>query len=208
MCFSATASFAVSGGLAVVGVASLRASTPKERIVAVIPLAFAAQQALEGVQWLALDKSLTCQSAGYSFLMFAYLFWPIYLPAVVYVLDRVRRPSVGWFLGLGIATAIWNVWFMLTHPLAISILDGHIVYNIGIFMGEQVALFYVAAISGAFLVSRIRAFFWGGIIAFATAVAAVVFARPSFPSVWCFVASVASILAYFYVSRSRKKPAG
>lgn len=204
MCFSATASFIVSGGVAIAGVASLRAATPKERMIAVIPLVFAVQQAVEGVQWLAIDNGTTCPAAGYGYLMFAYALWPVYIPAMVYALDRASRSRVRWFLGLGIAAAIWNVWHLFANPLAIYPSNGYLVYDLGIYLGEQAALFYVIAISGALFLSRIRAFSRAGLIVFGTAVLTALLARPAFPSVWCFVAAVASVLVYLYVSRRKK----
>ncbi len=204
MCFSATASFIASGGLAVVGVASLRAATPKQRIVAVIPLVFAAQQAMEGVQWLYLGNGTTCPAAGYGFLTIAYVLWPVYVPFAVYILDRASRHFTRWFLGLGIAAALWNMWQMLTGTLYIYTAGGHIVYNLGIFLGTETAILYIIAVSGALLVSRIPGFFRAGIIALTSAIVVAWLSRPSFPSVWCFFAAVASILVYLYVSRRKK----
>jgi hypothetical protein len=53
MCFSATASFTLSGILIGVGTASVvRSSSPSHRLLAAAPLLFGAQQAAEGVIWL------------------------------------------------------------------------------------------------------------------------------------------------------------
>lgn len=53
MCFSAEASFAASAALAATGLSSVvLAKTKKIRLVALIPLAFSVQQAIEGFQWL------------------------------------------------------------------------------------------------------------------------------------------------------------
>ena len=59
MCFSATACFVTAVGLAPVGIASLtlarRLEPQRWQPLALMPLLFAAQQALEGVVWLLLD---------------------------------------------------------------------------------------------------------------------------------------------------------
>ena len=91
MCFSAGASFVASGGLAIVGVASLKVAKKEERIIALIPLAFALQQAIEGVQWLSLQSGCPSLPLGYGFLFFAFIFWPVYVPLTVYLLDKKKR---------------------------------------------------------------------------------------------------------------------
>lgn len=53
MCFSAPASFALSGILTGFGAASIKQSSSRSRrLFAAIPLLFAAQQAAEGIVWL------------------------------------------------------------------------------------------------------------------------------------------------------------
>ena len=53
MCFSATASFVAGTGLAVLGVATLRAARRRPEIpFAAIPLIFGLQQMVEGALWL------------------------------------------------------------------------------------------------------------------------------------------------------------
>ena len=72
MCFSATASFAASAVLITAGGASLSLAKPHQRLFAAMPLLFGIQQAIEGLQWLQLDKGESSLLAGYGFLFFAY----------------------------------------------------------------------------------------------------------------------------------------
>ncbi|MBI2415948.1 MAG: hypothetical protein HYV33_04815 [Candidatus Kerfeldbacteria bacterium] len=84
MCFSATASFVTSGALAITGSATLaKKPTRQLRWLAVIPLLFALQQTIEGLQWLAPKPSVLSTVLGYAFLLFAFLLWPSYLPLAV-----------------------------------------------------------------------------------------------------------------------------
>ena len=74
MCFSAEASFIASGGLAVAGGASLKVAKKEQRLIALIPLLFAIQQAIEGMQWLYLYRGTSSLKLAYAFLFFGFVF--------------------------------------------------------------------------------------------------------------------------------------
>lgn len=58
MCFSSIASFAASGILVVVGIASIKkVEYPSQLMFAGIPILFSGQQFTEGFVWLALNDS-------------------------------------------------------------------------------------------------------------------------------------------------------
>ena len=88
MCFSASASFAASGGLAVLGGASLAIAKKENKLLALVPLMFAVQQGFEGIQWLYLQANTTSMIVGYGFVFFAFLVWPIYVPTFVFIDDK------------------------------------------------------------------------------------------------------------------------
>jgi hypothetical protein len=87
MCFSATASFAVAVALACVGAASMaRNPSPRGRMLAAIPLVFAAQQATEGIVWLTVSGSahVSLQPLAVdAFLAFALIVWPLWFPGAL-----------------------------------------------------------------------------------------------------------------------------
>lgn len=93
MCFSATASFVASGVLLPLGAATLtmahRKGDRQALPLAVAPLVFSLQQALEGMVWLGLDTPLLATGAGsdsltmgavLAYLFFAFAFWPVWMP--------------------------------------------------------------------------------------------------------------------------------
>ena len=208
MCFSATASFVASGGLAVAGAATLSVAPKQRRILAVIPFVFAFQQALEGIQWLYLKTGTTCIAAGYGFLALAFVFWPVFVPAVVYVLDRRGRGLVRWFWALGVGVALWNLYFLLIGKLIVFDAGGRIFYSVGVPASRIITLLYIVAVCGALLFSRVRAFRLYGVLMFAAAIAAFYWFRPGFPSVWCYFAAVLSLLVFWYAKRSYRVPVG
>lgn len=201
MCFSATASFAASGGLALVGVASVKAAPKKKRILAVVPFLFAAQQALEGIQWLSLGSGTTCQAAGYGYLTFAFIVWPLLIPALVYIFDPASRRHMWFFLAVGLLVAGGYARSLLLYPLSISTIGRHIAYQIqGPFGGSAIILYGVAVVGSlwASSVLIIRRF---GVIVFGSGLLALAIEREAFASVWCFFAAVTSVLIYFSLRR-------
>ena len=194
MCYSASASFIASGGLALVGAASFRVATKKERALALIPIFFAIQQALEGIQWLYLNQGLVCRPAGYGFLFFALLLWPIYIPAMVYMFDRTRRSVTRYFVAAGFFLVAWYVFLLLTTPLTVGVVGRHIFYNPpGSFSG---ALLYIGVICGVTILSSRCAIRWLGVLCFSTALLAVFISLSTAASVWCFFAAVISLSMY------------
>ncbi|MEB3257222.1 MAG: DUF6629 family protein [Cyanobacteriota bacterium] len=129
MCFSATASFVASGVLLPLGAASLAIAMAKgDRLtvpLAMAPMLFSFQQALEGMVWLGLaegsgDDSLTV-GAAVAYLFFAFAFWPVWIPwAALRLWPREDRsplllPLIS-ALSLVPGTVLWLP--LLRHPLS------------------------------------------------------------------------------------------
>jgi hypothetical protein len=119
MCFSAEASFTAGAALVPAGVYCVsRALSRNARylLLALVPLAFAAQQFAEGMVWTGLlrEDSHLVQQASIVFLFFALAFWPIWLPLSLAVGER--RPGMRLFLGF--LTVVSLVWLWLVVPLA------------------------------------------------------------------------------------------
>jgi hypothetical protein len=95
MCFSIEASFATGAALLPAGLYCVRTSLLQDRrylALAVMPLVFALQQALEGFVWLGLrreDPDLA-RVASLGFLFFAIVFWPCWMPLSVLKLASRR----------------------------------------------------------------------------------------------------------------------
>ncbi len=199
MCFSASASFITSGGLALIGGASVKTAKGKQKILAAIPFVFSIQQALEGVQWLALRQNNICSVAGYGYLFFALMVWPIYIPVTVFILDKKRARVLRWFVGLGAGLSLFFFVLMLTHPLDISIIGHSIAYWLGVPFEKFVGALYLAIVCGALFVSSKPAFRGFGVLILVSAVISVIYFYAAFASVWCFFAAIISSLIYLYL---------
>jgi len=207
MCFSAEASFAASAALATVGLVSVSTAKTKElRWVACIPLAFSVQQALEGFQWLAPKPSLLSTALGYGFLFFAFLVWLIAIPVLSGLIEprKIRKRLMRYLFYLGAAGAAYLLWFVVTEPLTVCVVNHSIDYQIFLPYSNYFFVVYILATCGSLLLSsqkHIRLFGW---LTFFSLLVAFWAYRETLTSVWCFFAAVLSCLVFLEVSRDPK----
>src|SRR5256885_1092846 len=90
MCFSATASLGLAGGVGGGGGAAVeRCGAPRRRLVAAVPLLFGAKQVAEGTVWLTFESHAALHRlAVAAYLGVAFIVWPIWLPASLYLVER------------------------------------------------------------------------------------------------------------------------
>jgi hypothetical protein len=214
MCFSATGSFAAAGLLTGIGIMSLTQNRlPASRMFAAIPLFFAAQQAAEGIVWLTMNRpgEAGLQSvAVVTFLGFALLIWPIWLPVSLLRMERqqFRQRLLSGLCLAGIGVAAYGTDLLVRwHPYAQA--AGHSIrylYSTG--PSALPPSFYLAA----YAVPTVVPFFLSsaslarviGLALIGSLVAAMVVERDALTSVWCFFAALLSglvVLAVRYEQR-------
>lgn len=205
MCFSATASFATAGFLAVAGIISItRIQSRRELPLAAIPIIFAVQQAVEGVLWLDLagaPEGPVAAGLVLLFLILAEVFWPVYVPVTMLVMERDegRRRFLVPLLAIGAFVAADRLWNIASAPYGARILCGHVVYVAEYRFNIAMGLAYLAAVSLPLLMSTQRAVaVLGGIVLLGCLTSYLLY-REAFVSVWCFFAAAASavILSHF-----------
>jgi hypothetical protein len=212
MCFSATASFVTAGLTGTLGIMALtRAEGPRAWPLAAIPLFFAVQQSIEGMLWLSLmtePQGLMATELPLAFLFFAEVFWPVYVPIAVFLVEpnAKRRHLMLVFLAVGIGVGAYLLWWILGHDHGAAIIDGHIVYYTEDRHSDALGLTYLAATGLPGLVSSRRSVLALGFIILIGAAVAYAFYWEAL-SVWCFFAAAASgmILWHFERSRSRRQ---
>ena len=216
MCFSATASFAASGCLAPLGALALwRCGRERRRDLlplAVMPLAFALQQALEGVVWLGLQQGPlvgAARLAAMAYLFFAFAFWPAWIP---FLALRIwdERPGWRWRLllllqavGLLFAGLLWLPLALQPQWLEPRLVQGSIDYGTALLLEGGPLVYgrylYAAVIAMPLLLlpsARLRFF---GIALVASGLAADWLYRQTFASVWCYFSAVLSALSVWIV---------
>jgi hypothetical protein len=204
MCFSASASFIASGALASLGAVSYISAKKEDKILAAIPIIFSIQQFFEGIQWVYLNSGSPSFMAGYGFLFFAFILWPIYVPITVFLLDKKERKILGWLVLAGSLVAIYFATILSTGPLVISKVNSCISYDFVFPYSNIVTLAYLSAIVGSLCISSMRIFRYFGIVVGFLGLVAWLFFALTFTSVWCFFAAIVSLMFFFYIKYKRK----
>ena len=197
MCFSATVSFGAAAVLTVIGAATIaKAKRIADLPLAVVPLLFAAQQAVEGFLWRAVpdgrDHSLWLATL---FATIALIVWPLLIPAAIGLVEPdIRRRSIMFvLLPAGIGVAVNHAAIMLAHPYRAWPV-GHTLTYVNNYPISPVMLgiYVVCACIPPLLSSSLALRLFGVIIIAGLCIAFIAFYE-SFVSVWCFFSALASI---------------
>lgn len=219
MCFSATASFSVAALLLPAGSYSFAVAQRMDSRwmpVAVYPIAFSIQQAVEGMLWIGVDSGnqTLISVASLSFLFFSHLFWLAWVPFSVcgFETDPRHRVLLVCLCGIGTVFGLSMVLPLLFSPdwLVVTRVEHSLRYELVLAFDEVVSRpvligFYAFFVTSALLLSsdrRIRVF--GGLIAISLLVTSFFFAY-AFVSIWCFFAAVLSVYIFVVVMAEHRR---
>lgn len=202
MCFSANASFAASGALAVAGAATIgKAKSRRQIMYAAIPLIFSVQQAIEGLQWLASKDGASNPLLGYIFLFLALGVWPVYVPISVYLLenDAKRKQRLGYFIFLGAIIAAYSLIIMFSHPIGVlGQACCHLRYSFTLPYKWVVGAVYAVVTTGSLAFSSHRWVKIMGYLTFVSLLFTLLVALEASVSVWCFFSAVLSLVVFMH----------
>jgi hypothetical protein len=208
MCFSATANFVGSAGLAAIGVVTLtKVKHRRELLFAALPTLFAVHQFIEGFVWLGLDGILSpavAHDMGAAFMLYAQGLLPFLLPLSVLMFewDAKSRRSMLPFVVIGGATTLFILWALTAYPLELYVRGNSIVYINQATNNTAVAVLYVIATCGSLFFSKIRMMVIFGAANLAILLIVMEFKRYAFTSLWCAYAAVASVIILIYFWKS------
>ena len=214
MCFSAEASFISGAGLLIMGNATIRRARSRSELpYAWIPTLFGIQQLLEGALWLTFpDRAPLLNTAlTHAYSLFSHVLWPVYVPLAALGLESVRwrRRVLLAITIVGAGVGVYLLAMLIRLPIVATVTGGHIAYESPHFYVLATMALYLLGTCASLMFSshgRVVAF---GIAAFASAVAAYAFYAAWFISVWCFFASVLSVIVFLYFFGPREvKPTG
>mgnify|MGYP001806190103 CR=1 FL=1 len=215
MCFSVNVSFIAGVTLSVVGVVTIKkVQMPSQLMFASIPFIFGIQQLSEGVLWLTIPNSAyhgVQQVATYTFLLFARVVWPVWVPLGVFLLEKEgkRKKLEKIMVLLGICVAVYFLFNLLLEPTQAIISEHHIFYQ----HDYPVSLKYYSNILYGLVtvlplfISRYKRMWWLGIVVGISYITAAYFFKHYAFSVWCFFAALISMLVYYImdeVTRAQK----
>lgn len=212
MCFSASASFTAGAVLTLIGTVSLKKATQRhEKFFASIPFLFGVQQLSEGFLWLALSDSRFVFLQGfttYTFLFFAQVLWPIWVPLSVFLVDKKnnRRGALIPLIAIGGLVSGYLTYCLVAYPVNASIVGHHVHYqqdyptNISLYGG----ILYVVATITPPLFSKIKHMWLLSAAILISYIMTTILYPNYLVSVWCFFASIISISVLAIMFQVRK----
>ncbi|HSY39742.1 MAG TPA: DUF6629 family protein [Polyangia bacterium] len=220
MCFSATGSFGVAAVTAGIGAVALtQDKPPSHRMLAAVPLLFAAQQVAEGIVWMTVEHGAEgpLQAIAVAlFLGFALVGWPIWVPISLFVAERNRRRrrALAVLSAVGVAVGVYAAVLLIGgrptahvagHSIAYSYKDRGPALVLALYLPgyvlPTVVPFFVSTISRAKLM---------GTVLVLSLLATFLIERQALTSVWCFFAAILSVLIVVSIGRDHRlviKPA-
>ena len=211
MCFSATGSFGVAAVIAGIGAVALtQDKPPAHKMLALVPLLFAAQQVAEGVVWMTIAHPGDAWLQGIAvalFLSFALVAWPMWVPISLFVAERNprRRRALAVLSWIGVAVAVYaSVLLILGRPTAR--VAGHSIAYSYKDRGPALVLSlylpgYVLPTVVPFFVSTISRAKVMGTVLVLSLLATFLIEREALTSVWCFFAAILSVLIVLSVGK-------
>ena len=217
MCFSVSASFTSSAVLATIGTVGMaKTRSAPQRFLAAMPLLFAIQQLCEGFVWLSVINPAYAHwqhSAMYSFLFFAQVVWPFFVPFAVLLLEKdpVRKKILVWFAVSGCLAAAFFIYCLCSYDAHIDVNPYHIKYELDFpfvkrwFYG---IIYFIPAMLPTFISSIRRMRVLGALLLASYLISRFCY-RDYIVSVWCFFGALSSIVVVFIimqvVAREREK---
>jgi hypothetical protein len=171
---------------------------------AAVPILFAAQQAAEGVVWLTMGASDLGAIAIKAYLLFAYAYWPAFIPWAVRMAEpsAVRRKWMFPLMLIGFIIGLAGLRVVLASQTPVAVLCGNLRYAMPLIHPAYGILYVGIGCLTCFLSSQKWIVAFGAALAASCAIAFAVYAQAG-PSVWCFFAAILSILVFVHIRQSR-----
>lgn len=208
MCFSAPVSFAASGIVGAIGIATLKEVKNKRDIpFASVPFIFALHQLMEGLIWTAYDGGTPILLTNYLYLFIAIAFWPLYFPIGVYFLEekknKTRLKILRVLIVIGALVSLVSTWSMFLAPISVTVVCNSLFYGMGLpifpwYAVRLLQMFYVISGVGCMFVSSHRFMKFFGIGMMVSFLITYIFHYQVYFSVWCFFSALLSISIYYF----------
>lgn len=211
VCFSATASFTLGAGLALVGVATLRNNTDRNHLpLLAFPLLFSGQQIAEGFVWLEMARGANgpwMVFVTHMFLVFAHVVWPALVPWALYLVeeDEKRKKIIRAIVPVGLVLSSGLLIKMFIAPYQAYVVGRSIRYESAFDVSLPLIMLYAIAVVGPLLLSsRHLLVVFGGLIVLSLLITNEIYAH-AYISVWCFFAAVMCGIIFLYSLKVRQE---
>ncbi len=204
MCFSAQASFTAAAVLGVVGAATFAQKPAPRRIAfAAFPFLFALHQTIEGFVWLSIADGGPPQWLTALYLFFAQVFWPVFTPLSVLLMEEDWRRRIGlWILlAAGVVVSVTLAAVLVQNDYSVSVVEGSLQYATGHHFEDRLIGLYLLAVAAPLILSRYRyVMAFGAVVLAGSALTQLAFYYAA-ASVWCFFAAIGSVFVFLHVRR-------
>ncbi len=206
MCFSAQASFTAAAVLSVVAAATYaQKPEPRRLAFASFPAIFALHQFIEGFVWLSIGGGAPPGWLTALYLFFAQVFWPVFTPLSVILMeeDWRRRIGLGILLAAGVLVSATLAVVLMRADYAVTVVNGSLKYATGHQFEDRMIGLYLVATVAPLILSRYRyVMAFGGVVLAGSVVTHLAFYYAA-ASVWCFFAALGSVFVFLHVRRRR-----
>jgi hypothetical protein len=208
MCFSANASFGAGIILTVIGIAALKKVKHQSQFYfAAIPIIFAFQQITEGFLWLSFgheDYAFLKMPTTYIFFCIAQLIWPIWVPLAIYKLEKGqgRKKPLRVLLGLGIVLSAYLAFCLLSFDVNAEVVGHHIAYlnNYPDALIPACGAIYIICTIAPPVFSSIKNLWVLALTILVSYIVTMVSYEEYIISVWCYFASIISVLVFLFMT--------
>lgn len=204
MCFSAQASFGAAAILGFVGAATFAQKPEPRRIAfAAFPLVFALHQTIEGFVWLSIGDGPPPSWLTALYLFFAQVFWPVYTPLSVLLMEEEWRRRIGLWILLtaGVVVSATLAGVLVQSDYSVSVVNGSLQYSTGHHFEDRMIGLYLLAVVAPLILSRYRYVMAFGAVVLAGSAATHLAFYYAAASVWCYFAAIGSIFVFLHVRR-------
>lgn len=213
MCFSAAASFGASVVISTIGIVSYeKAGRNPIRSIAWFPILFGIHQFIEGWVWV----SSTHQQfawllpwATHGFIFVAWIIWPVFIPWILWKVEqnslRKKILFISTLIGLLIVSTM--SFFLFTKNITARIIDCSVYYNYGGHTSSSYWFRFLYALSVTLPnIFSSRSKMWLlGVMNLILYFFSRIYFEEHVVSVWCFFASISSILILYIVLIEKRK---
>lgn len=207
MCFSATASFALSSVLVPTGLWCVQKAWRGDRRflpLAGFPLGFGTQQAIEGLVWLGMGTQNIALLSGATigFVFFSHGFWLFWTPFMVSMLEEQPWLRQCWrvIAAIGLAYGVYLLLPLLVHPdwLSVGLMRRSLNYSLHVMLIHPAIAYlgralYILTILAPLLLTSTRFLRGLGWLILGSLVLTSYLFRYGFISIWCYFAAVVSV---------------
>ena len=216
MCFSANASYGSAVVLIAVGAVTSLGNREKSRVmISLVPFLFGVQQLAEGIIWQTMGQNTTWlprQFAILTFLGFALVVWPSYIPWAIYHVETNlnRRKNLQILGGIGLFASLLAGWILLSSDLTAYSVGHSLAYRMvneprhPKWPSNLEFTLYVVPTLLPFFVSSLQEIKKAGYLIFSAMVITQIVNQEASASIWCFFAALISLYIAVDVVKVRK----